>query len=107
MLKAQKDAETLTKNILNYITLIYSSAVRAGESGDTSYKHHMPMDQHKEFIPRVIDGLKELFPDCSVEFASLSRGADGKLYDISKMDEKFIGFINKQQTQHSIVIDWS
>jgi hypothetical protein len=34
-------------------------------------------------------------------------GQDGNMYDISKMDEKVLAFIDKRHNQDCIVIDWS
>jgi len=42
-----------------------------------------------------------------VEHATLVRAQDGKLYDISKLDEKMIPFIDMQQRAEYIVVDWS
>jgi hypothetical protein len=55
----------------------------------------------------ILDGLRLVFPECLVEHATLVRAQDGKLYDISKLDEKMIPFIDMQQRTEYIVVDWS
>jgi hypothetical protein len=44
-----------------------------------------------------------------VEYKKMSRGGDGKEYDISNLDEKLRQFIDITcaQTNEYIVIDWS
>lgn len=61
----------------------------------------------KNNINDVIDGLKKLFPECSIEYKALSRGTDGRMYDIKDIDQKMMPFINQQFNQECIVIDWS
>ena len=122
-LKAQKDEEkrqVLEKNriyeIKTIIRTIYSSARRIAETtDDLSYAYPLPLPIHpsrpSEFhttnMDDILGGLRDLFPDCSVLNTTLSRGQDGKMYDISKMDEKIRPFIDTRKSQEYIVIDWS
>ena len=131
ILKTQKEEEmrqVLEKNRLNGIKTIikniYSSAKRIAETThDISYKYPVPVtyareagsvvqpSQSAEFhtinMDDILDGLRDLFPGCSVLNTTLSRGQDGKFYDISNMDERVRPFINMSQSQKYIVIDWS
>ena len=89
---------------------IYGGAVNVAETkGETSYKQIL--NNSDPFIlanmPDILDGLRFFFPDCTIEHALLVKGNDGLLYDISKMDEKMRPFINMQQGQNYLVIDWS
>ena len=61
----------------------------------------------KDNIFDILSRLRSLFPDSSVEFKSLSRGQDGKMYDIAHIDEKMRPFINGRFNQDVIVVDWS
>ena len=75
----------------------------------TSYNHQI--NQCDSFFENnkddIINGLKILFPDCSIDYKMLSRGNDGQMYDITNIDEKMRPFINRQHDQAHIVIDWS
>ena len=130
-LKAQKDEEkrqVLEKNriygIKTIILTIYSSARRIAETtDDLSYAYPLPTmyareegttvhpsrssEFHTTNMDDILGGLWDLFPDCSVLNTTLSRGQDGKMYDISKMDEKIRPFIDTRKSQEYIVIDWS
>ena len=55
----------------------------------------------------ILDGLRILFPDSTVEYSLFVRGKDGQMHDLSKMDEKMRPFVNMQKSQNNIVIDWS
>jgi hypothetical protein len=58
-------------------------------------------------MPDILAGLKELFPGCDVTHTLLSKGTDGKFYDISKLDDKVLPFVNRALDRSYIVIDWS
>jgi hypothetical protein len=51
--------------------------------------------------------LKELFPKCSVRHTLVSLGKDGKLYDISKINDDILSCINEFNKNSYIIIDWS
>ena len=121
ILKAQKDEEVRQVGIFGIINIIYSRAKRIAETtDDLSYKYPIPLNQgHSAMIPpsqsaefytanmdHILKGLRDLFPGCSVLNTTLSRGQDGKFYDISNMDERVRPFINTQHSQKYIVIDW-
>ena len=55
----------------------------------------------------ILKGLQELFPDCLVEHKILTRGSDGKMHDIPKMDKAVLQFVCSDNQQSYIVIDWS
>jgi len=92
---------------------------------NTSFKQEVPnihpreKEQHKQRgtihphqyfrdnIEDIINKLKEIFPDSNIEFKTLSRGQDGKMYDIKDIDEKMKPFINISLNQEFIVVDWS
>ena len=116
-LKAEQDEENRNKKIKEIVSNIYNSAIYMAKTTlNTSFHHEIPKSNqttnnldifyinNKDEIVKI---LQELFTDCSVSFSILSRGNDGKMYDISKMDEKVIPFINRQFDKSYIVIDWS
>jgi hypothetical protein len=89
---------------------IYVHAVSMAEiSSETVYKYKVNTNQPfmQQNMSDILNGLKTLFPDCTVEHSFFVRGNDGQMYDISKMDEKMRPFINPQNGQSTIVIDWS
>jgi hypothetical protein len=57
-------------------------------------------------IVDIVNRLRELFPSCLVEHKMLSRGQDGKLYDISKLDG-VLPFVDRKNDQACFLIDWS
>jgi hypothetical protein len=115
-LKAKNDEMKRLAEIENCIKYIYGHAINtATNTNYTSYQFQIQeynfgrngpdfMRTNKQDILR---GLQCLFQDCTVEFTQLSRAQDGKMYDISKIDEKILPFIKAGGTQDCIVIDWS
>ena len=120
--KAAKDEEMLWEKLKHCVTQLHSCILRKAESStDTFYHYQLPSfpisnttqlpipgpEFYRDNMKLILDGLQILFPDCLVEHATLVRAQDGKLYDISKLDDKMLPFINRQQSAEYIVVDWS
>jgi len=115
MLKAQKEEERRISSINRTVDIIYKAAVTAAtSSSETSLNYMIPTvgrNTSEPFyiqnMPSILKGLKYLFPDCAVSHAIMSKGIDGKLYDVSKLDNTTLPFVNRALDQSYIVIDWS
>jgi hypothetical protein len=134
-LKANTEEAARIQQVKNIVQQVYRAAVETAKSKtDTSYNHPLPQAHtisqmqmvgvqkvtkfgcnsgtttdpfYLKNMPDILAGLQELFPGCDVSQRQLSRGADGKMYDISKIDEKVLPFVNRAYDQSYIVIDWS
>ena len=73
-------------------------AAGAGRPSDPFYIENMP---------DILSGLQELFPGCTISHSIMCQGTDGKVYDISTLDEKVLPFVNRALDQSFIIIDWS
>jgi hypothetical protein len=58
-------------------------------------------------MPDILAGLQQLFPGCSVSHTLLCQAKDGKMYDVAKLDESVLPFVDRALDQSYIVIDWS
>jgi len=120
--KAAKDEELLYEKVKHCITQLHSVILRKAESStDTFYQYQLPPcpvskatrlpvsgpEFHRDNMKLILEGLRLVFPDCLIEHATLVMAQDGKLYDISKLDDKMLPFINRQQSAEYIVVDWS
>ena len=113
-LKAQKDEEARIQFVEHQVRNIYHSVKQSAEKSTvTSLQwqitgHNHP-DQKKveSNMPDILARLRSLFPDSSIEYKTLSRGQDGKMYDIKDVDERMKPFINPQFNQQFIVVGWS
>ena len=110
-LKAQTDEKTRLQNIQGYAQSIYQQVVNtATTTTQTRYQQQIPIHGQfsvKDNMPDILDKLRGLFPDSKVDSKSLSRGYDGKMYDIADIDERMKPFIDARFNQDFIVIDWS
>ena len=115
-LKAKTEEDTRIQQVKYIVNQVYQAAVQTAKSKtDSSYNHPLPQQQHRmqtdpfylKNMPDILAGLQELFPDCAVSHTLLSKGTDGKMYDISKLDDKVLPFVNRALDQSYIVIDWS
>jgi hypothetical protein len=112
----------LWEKVKNSVTQLHSVILRKAESStDTFYHYQLPSfpisketrlpvpgpEFYRDNMKLILEGLQILFPDCLVEHATLVTAQDGKLYDISKLDDKMQPFINKQRSAEYIVVDWS
>jgi len=126
-LKIQNDEKNRIFFIDQQVQQIYFKVKQIAETTtNTSFKQEVPninlkvYEQHKQQtgtihphqyfrdnIEDIINKLMDLFPDSNIEFKTLSRGQDGKMYDIKDIDEKMKPFINISLNQEFIVVDWS
>ena len=117
-LKAQTDEETRIRNVQNYAQQICNQVKQiARTTTQTRYQQEIGPDNgnphhHGYFNVRynmadILDKLQGMFPDSKVDFKSLSRGQDGKMYDIADIDERMKPFIDTRYNQDFIIVDWS
>jgi hypothetical protein len=114
-LKAQKDEEARIQFVEQHVSHIYSYVKQSAEkSTETSYNHQITGRFENDYqnkiesnMSDILTRLRSLFPDSSVEFKTLSRGQDGKMYDIRDIDERMKPFINTQFNKQFIVVDWT
>jgi hypothetical protein len=120
-LKAKYEEAVRIEGVKNRVQMIYSAAVHAARfKPETSYNFQLPMVQAADYaasmttdpfylknMPDILAGLQELFPGCHVCHTLFSKGKDGKMYDISKLDDKVLPFVNRALDQSYIVVDWS
>lgn len=96
--------------ISNICDVIYNNVMdTVNESTDTLYQHEIPFNDpfYKKYIGQIIKRLKILFPECEVNHVIMTRSYDGKLYDITKIDDKVASYIKEAINNTYIVIDWS
>jgi len=116
-LKAKIQEEDRIAGINNIVDYIYRDAVNFAKSRDDSkylydLSHHgTPLDFYRTNMAEIISGIKSLFPDCFVEYTTLTTvtARNGKKYDISKIDKDNISDIRGRPTEigEYIVVDWS
>lgn len=120
-LKHAADLETHAKQVKNLIGEFYEHAISKAKRS-TETETSIQLEGYGDFYDSVtktaikftakdkddlLTGLRELFPDSLVEYQILSRGDDGKMYDISKMDDTTLSWGMKYLSKEYLVIDWS
>ena len=122
-LKAKKDEEKRIKDeeqrlirIKQIVQNIYEQALKtAGQTTSNSFEYRIPNTGmsssscpfHAANMKEIIGELESLFADCSVKHTQMGQGRDGKLYDISSVDEKLRPLIIVNRYVECIVVDWS
>ena len=71
------------------------------------YYQGPPDPFHIKNMNDILAGLRDLFPDCAVSHTLLCQAKDGKLYDVAKLDDAVLPFVDRALDQSYIVIDWS
>lgn len=98
------------ENMRNVIIGIYYPAVECAQRTDKTVYHHMVpfgYEFYKNNMPEILKRLQVLFPECQVSHTLLSHGSDGKLYDISKIDDKDLHLVDTVSENSYILIDWA
>ena len=111
-LKAKNDEEQRLMRIKQTVQNIYSRAINtARQSTKTSVEYEIAPGGHTPFqladVKEIIGELETLFPDCSVKYRQMAQGRDGKLYDVSSLDDKLRPLLNLHCAKECIVVDWS
>ena len=121
-LKAKKDEEKRLKDeeerlarIKQTVQRIYTQAINtAAETTNTSFQYQIPHVDSRTICPfhlanmkEIISELETLFPDCSVKHTQMAQGRDGKLYDLSSIDEHLRPLINVHRMVEGIIVNWS
>jgi hypothetical protein len=108
-LKEKYDEGNRIQFINQTVTNIYSMALaHARSKTDKSYNYSINQQPLiVKHMPDILIKLQELFPDCSITHTLMARGSDGKMYDISKIDDSILHLINSVNKESYIVIDWS
>ena len=111
-LKAKTDEETRLIYVERHISSIYNQAVQAAKtSSNTNWSREIHAQEvfPIENMDDILSGLQDLFPDCSVEFKSvtMAMGSDRQMHDVSTLDPVAMKFIRNTQIKQCITIDWS
>jgi hypothetical protein len=118
-LKDKTDEENRLRQVEQCVERMYTCAINTAKTFTSSqwraefHNGQGGQEFNGKFIITNIDdilsGLRSLFPDCSVEFKSvtMAMGPDRQMHDISTLDEKALMFIGNRQVKQCITIDWS
>jgi len=111
-LKAKNDEEQRQMRIKQTVQNIYSRTINtASQATKTSVEYEIGQGGHNPFqladVKEIIGELETLFPDCSVKYTQMAQGRDGKLYDVSSLDDKLRPLLNLNSPKECIVVDWS
>ena len=115
-LKKMQELKQNENKINTIVTTIYDDTVCIAKvSNETLYNYQIPFNEETQSsdnfyiqnIDTILNKLKKLFPECSVSHTLLAKGKNGKLYDISKINDDILPLIDTTLKQSYIVIDWS
>ena len=97
-----------TVNIQEIVSHIYNDVINhAKHSIEPIYHFEIPNKFYIENMNEIVYNLQKLFPDSNITHTLLSKGSDGKLYDIAKIDDTILPLVNTTLDHSYIVIDWS
>ena len=89
---------------------IYNEKMKADRfgKGQTYFAYALPFNDpfYKAHMPTILKTLSKLLPDCMVSHTLLTRGKDGRLYDISRIDDKLLPIVDNVLEQSYIFIEW-
>jgi hypothetical protein len=115
-LRGKKIEENRVKFVDHYVTTVYSLVKQTATNTTQTLIQHQILYQVQDHngqisvrdnMPDILFKLQNLFPDSKVDFKTLSRGQDGKMYDVADIDERMRPFIDTRNKQDFIVVDWS
>jgi hypothetical protein len=117
-LKDKTDEENRVRQVEQCVERMYTCAINTAKTFTSSqWRAEFYNGQCREgfdgmFVIKnindILSGLRRLFPDCSVEFKSVSvaMGPDRKMHDISNLDKNILMFLGNTGVKQYIVISW-
>ena len=109
-LKEKHDEGNRIQFINQTVANIYNTALAHARSNNINKSYNYSINQQPLIVknmPDILIKLQELFPDCSITHTLMAKGSDGKMYDISKIDDSILPLINSVNKESYIVIDWN
>jgi hypothetical protein len=98
------------KQVNHIVAAVYNHAIQSAKTTQkTKYYYPVPKDYpiYSAIIPVILCRLEALFPECIVSHTLLSRGTNGKLYDISKISDDDLTLVSTVDDYSYIIIDWT
>ena len=92
-----------------FIINVYMGVLQRAATA-TVYEHCIPITNDGFFaknMKEILARLQEMFPECSITHTLLSRGSDGRLYDIAKADNSVLPLMESVLDNSYIVVDWT
>ena len=92
-----------------FIINVYMGVLQRAATA-TVYEHCIPITNDGFFaknMKEILARLQEMFPECSITHTLLSRGSDGRLYDIAKADDSVLPLMESVLDNSYIVVDWT
>lgn len=114
-LKVDTEREIHTIAIQKIVQDIYFTAIKTAKTAsEKSYIYKVPdlttnkMENkfHVENMSEILNHLKGLFPECDIRHTLVARDKDGRMYDISKINNAMLPHVDKVDKNSYIIIDW-
>ena len=90
---------------------MYKTVLNSAKNQGIKRVKYRIRDNVKDFyianIEGIIKRLQELLKDCTVKHTIVSRGKDGRLYDISEVDESILPLLTTVENDSYIFINCS
>ena len=101
-----------TKSVQRIVTEIHLCLVAVSKTRSKTYYYPLPFDNngsdrfYLENMPIILADVKMLHPECNVSHALMAKGADGKLYNPSEIDDTTLPLIDDVLPYSFIVVHW-
>jgi len=105
---AERQEATRVQMVQSLVSSLYEAAIHTAQTTTQTFFYY-PIPGHAGIVENMADilaQLKPLFPGCKVSHSLLSRGTDGKLYDIENIQDKDLPLLTAVDKSY-IVIEWS
>jgi hypothetical protein len=94
------------EEIIDFVKMIHEGAMSTHKSNPYYYTTRWT-SFHMENMPEILRRLQALFPKDHVSHTILSRGKDGMLYDIARLNDSTLPLVDSVLNDSYIVIDFA
>jgi hypothetical protein len=107
----RSDEERRLYKINSIVQSIYPHVLHtAKNTSDKAFYHEIQFADRVFYTTNMgalLAGLKELFPDAYIAHTLMAPDANGKMYDVARLDDATLRRVSKANENSYIVIDWS
>lgn len=115
LINKQRENDRNKEIIESIIYEIYTLVVSTSKTTSDTFYNHIISSRYSHYLryiylnnmPEILSRLQELFPGCIVSHAILSKGSDGKLYNIAELTEEDLKKIDNVTDDSYITVYWT
>jgi hypothetical protein len=115
LINKKRERDNNREIIESIIYEIYTLVISTSKTTSDTFYYHIISSRYNTYLrdiyinnmPEILSRLEELFPGSIVSHAILSKGNDGKLYNIAELTEDDLKKVDIVTNDSYIIVNWT